>query len=196
MVSRPTCIIQSLLLPLVLQVLSKVMPPIIAEAHTAIHPQSAELHSHVQLRALLYTVQWESTLTIASSSPLAHLSSHTVDITKDPGNSDKVFLEDFQVAILHLKSVSREQVCLVDIQLPLRFVVPSQTCVRLARDSAKGEQSEWDTNGNIMHSAIKQVTSGRFGVTANYLADADELQIKMAQENCCSSHPWRRSLTT
>lgn len=30
-------------------------------------------------------------------------------------------------------------------------------------------------------SAIKQVASGRFGVTSNYLADADELQIKMAQ---------------
>ena len=30
-------------------------------------------------------------------------------------------------------------------------------------------------------SAIKQVASGRFGVTANYLVNADELQIKMAQ---------------
>ena len=30
-------------------------------------------------------------------------------------------------------------------------------------------------------SAIKQVASGRFGVTASYLANADELQIKMAQ---------------
>jgi len=30
-------------------------------------------------------------------------------------------------------------------------------------------------------SAIKQVASGRFGVTSNYLADADEIQIKMAQ---------------
>ena len=30
-------------------------------------------------------------------------------------------------------------------------------------------------------SAVKQVASGRFGVTANYLVNADELQIKMAQ---------------
>lgn len=30
-------------------------------------------------------------------------------------------------------------------------------------------------------SAIKQVASGRFGVTASYLAHADDLQIKMAQ---------------
>ena len=36
-------------------------------------------------------------------------------------------------------------------------------------------------NGDTMRSAIKQVASGRFGVTSNYLTDADELQIKMAQ---------------
>ena len=36
-------------------------------------------------------------------------------------------------------------------------------------------------NGDTMRSAIKQVASGRFGVTSYYLADADELQIKMAQ---------------
>lgn len=34
---------------------------------------------------------------------------------------------------------------------------------------------------NNRRSAIKQVASGRFGVTAAYLANADELQIKMAQ---------------
>jgi glutamate synthase (NADPH/NADH) len=36
---------------------------------------------------------------------------------------------------------------------------------------------QWDSR----RSAIKQIASGRFGVTSNYLADADELQIKMAQ---------------
>jgi len=36
-------------------------------------------------------------------------------------------------------------------------------------------------NGDSMKSAIKQVASGRFGVTINYLTNADELQIKMAQ---------------
>jgi glutamate synthase (NADPH/NADH) large chain len=38
-----------------------------------------------------------------------------------------------------------------------------------------------DANGDLRRSAIKQVASGRFGVTANYLVNADELQIKMAQ---------------
>jgi glutamate synthase (NADPH/NADH) large chain len=36
-------------------------------------------------------------------------------------------------------------------------------------------------NGDSMRSAIKQVASGRFGVTAEYLVNADDLQIKIAQ---------------
>ena len=43
------------------------------------------------------------------------------------------------------------------------------------------ERSQILSNGDTMRSAIKQVASGRFGVTSNYLADANELQIKMAQ---------------
>ena len=36
-------------------------------------------------------------------------------------------------------------------------------------------------NGDSMRSAIKQVASGRFGVTAEYLSNSDMIQIKMAQ---------------
>jgi glutamate synthase domain-containing protein 2/glutamate synthase domain-containing protein 1/glutamate synthase domain-containing protein 3 len=38
-----------------------------------------------------------------------------------------------------------------------------------------------DANGDLRRSAIKQVASGRFGVSINYLVNADQLQIKMAQ---------------
>ncbi|MBX7165405.1 MAG: glutamate synthase large subunit [Pirellulales bacterium] len=38
-----------------------------------------------------------------------------------------------------------------------------------------------DDNGDFRSSAIKQVASGRFGVTSEYLVNAKELQIKMAQ---------------
>jgi glutamate synthase (NADPH/NADH) large chain/glutamate synthase (ferredoxin) len=38
-----------------------------------------------------------------------------------------------------------------------------------------------DPNGDRRRSAIKQVASGRFGVTIHYLVNSDELQIKMAQ---------------
>ena len=48
-----------------------------------------------------------------------------------------------------------------------------------------GEDSErytWTNGlGDSKNSAIKQVASGRFGVTSQYLVNAKELQIKMAQ---------------
>src|SRR5207248_8346013 len=40
---------------------------------------------------------------------------------------------------------------------------------------------EPDANGDWRRSAIKQVASGRFGVTVHYLVNSDQLQIKMAQ---------------
>src|SRR5205823_7136018 len=43
------------------------------------------------------------------------------------------------------------------------------------------ERYKKDANGDSRRSAVKQVASARFGVTANYLINADELQIKMAQ---------------
>ncbi len=45
-------------------------------------------------------------------------------------------------------------------------------------DAARFEPKD---NGDWERSAIKQVASGRFGVTSYYLTNADELQIKMAQ---------------
>ena len=38
-----------------------------------------------------------------------------------------------------------------------------------------------DENGDLRRSAVKQVASGRFGVTSEYLTNADDLQIKIAQ---------------
>ena len=38
-----------------------------------------------------------------------------------------------------------------------------------------------DSDGNYRNSAIKQVASGRFGVSSHYLSTAEEIQIKMAQ---------------
>ncbi|QPG74841.1 glutamate synthase [NADH] [Brettanomyces nanus] len=43
------------------------------------------------------------------------------------------------------------------------------------------ERSRPNAAGDSMRSAIKQIASGRFGVTSYYLSDAEELQIKMAQ---------------
>ena len=58
---------------------------------------------------------------------------------------------------------------------------------RIGARSNTGEGGEdWrrytlDDNGDSRNSAMKQVASGRFGVTINYLANATDLQIKMAQ---------------
>jgi glutamate synthase (NADPH/NADH) large chain len=58
---------------------------------------------------------------------------------------------------------------------------------RIGAKSNTGEGGEDElryeplADGGSMRSAIKQIASGRFGVTANYLTNADELQIKMAQ---------------
>ena len=58
---------------------------------------------------------------------------------------------------------------------------------RMGGRSNTGEGGEDETrfklmpNGDSKRSSIKQVASGRFGVTANYLVNADELQIKVAQ---------------
>jgi glutamate synthase domain-containing protein 2 len=58
---------------------------------------------------------------------------------------------------------------------------------RLGGKSNTGEGGEdparyrLDPNGDSRRSAIKQVASARFGVTSEYLVNADDLQIKMAQ---------------
>jgi len=58
---------------------------------------------------------------------------------------------------------------------------------RLGAKSNTGEGGEDaerftpDANGDLRRSSIKQVASGRFGVTSEYLVNADDIQIKMAQ---------------
>ena len=58
---------------------------------------------------------------------------------------------------------------------------------RLGARSNSGEGGEdparyvTDPNGDSRRSAVKQVASGRFGVTSEYLTNAEDLQIKMAQ---------------
>src|SRR5206468_653941 len=55
---------------------------------------------------------------------------------------------------------------------------------RIGAKSNTGEGGEdparffTDANGDLRRSAVKQVASGRFGVTSEYLANADDIQIK------------------
>ncbi|MEX2501481.1 MAG: glutamate synthase large subunit [Trueperaceae bacterium] len=53
---------------------------------------------------------------------------------------------------------------------------------RFDRDRPDRSEAKWHPEaGDLANSAIKQVASGRFGVTAHYLAKAREIEIKMAQ---------------
>ncbi|KAI0324230.1 FMN-linked oxidoreductase [Cubamyces sp. BRFM 1775] len=70
----------------------------------------------------------------------------------------------------------------MEAHLTLAFAID-----RLSRKSSTGEGGEDAErlqmlfNSDAMRFAIKRVASGHFGVTSNYLAGADELQVQMAQ---------------
>jgi len=61
----------------------------------------------------------------------------------------------------------------------------AMNCIRGRSNTGEGGEGPAryipEPNGDSRRSAIKQVASGRFGVTSEYLVNADEIQIKMAQ---------------
>jgi glutamate synthase (NADPH/NADH) large chain/glutamate synthase (ferredoxin) len=97
-------------------------------------------------------------------------------IPLDQVESAKEIVRRFCTGAMSLGSISREAHETLAIAMN-----------RLGGRSNTGEGGEDparfqpDPNGDRRRSAIKQVASGRFGVTINYLVNADELQIKMAQ---------------
>ncbi len=64
-------------------------------------------------------------------------------------------------------------------------IAAAMNAIRGRSNSGEGgedpERFQPQADGSMTRSAIKQIASGRFGVTSNYLANADELQIKIAQ---------------
>jgi glutamate synthase domain-containing protein 2/glutamate synthase domain-containing protein 1/glutamate synthase domain-containing protein 3 len=97
-------------------------------------------------------------------------------IVLDEVESAKEIVRRFCTGAMSLGSISREAHETLAIAMN-----------RLGGRSNTGEGGEDptrfapDANGDRRRSAIKQVASGRFGVTIHYLVNADELQIKMAQ---------------
>ncbi|MDX6721488.1 MAG: glutamate synthase large chain, partial [Solirubrobacteraceae bacterium] len=88
----------------------------------------------------------------------------------------KEIVKRFATGAMSLGSISRESHETLAIAMN-----------RLGGKSNTGEggedpvRFEPDPNGDLRRSAIKQVASGRFGVTIHYLVNSDQLQIKMAQ---------------
>ncbi|MDO4198064.1 MAG: glutamate synthase large subunit [Erysipelotrichaceae bacterium] len=90
--------------------------------------------------------------------------------------SEEEIVKHFKTGAMSFGSISREAHETMAIAMN-----------RLQGKSNTGEGGEEenrfvkDENGDDRNSRIKQVASGRFGVTSNYLNHADEIQIKMAQ---------------
>jgi len=101
---------------------------------------------------------------------------HRESISIDEVESAESIMKRFATGAMSFGSISHEAHSTLAIAMN-----------RIGGKSNTGEGGEDEIryktleNGDSMRSAIKQVASGRFGVTSNYLTNADELQIKMAQ---------------
>ncbi len=100
---------------------------------------------------------------------------------KNPISIDKVepaseIMKHFVTGAMSFGSISKE--AHETIALAMNKIGGKSNTGEGGEDSARFKTLE---NGLSMRSAIKQVASGRFGVTAEYLVNADEIQIKIAQ---------------
>ncbi|MFL2665339.1 MAG: glutamate synthase large subunit [Dehalococcoidia bacterium] len=116
-----------------------------------------ELEDHVTLRNMIEPVY-------GNEIPIA-----------DVESAEKI-VERFATGAISLGSISREAHETMAIATN-RINARSNT----GEGGEDPERFELDSNGDSRSSAVKQVASGRFGVTTNYLVNAKDLQIKMAQ---------------
>ncbi len=97
-------------------------------------------------------------------------------IPLDEVESEESIVQRFNTGAMSFGSISRE----------------AHECMAIAMNRLHGRSNSGEggedprretprANGDSANSAIKQVASGRFGVTSRYLASATEIQIKMAQ---------------
>jgi glutamate synthase (NADPH/NADH) large chain len=155
------------------------------EAHSWT-PQTVSLLQHAvrgnardkyEAYAALLNAQDEHLLTIRG---LFHLRT-AEDDSRKPVSLDEVesavsIVKRFSTGAMSFGSISREAHTTLAIAMN-----------RIGGKSNTGEGGEEPdrfkpmANGDSMRSAIKQVASGRFGVTAEYLVNSDMMQIKMAQ---------------
>nr|WP_294942110.1 glutamate synthase large subunit [uncultured Mucilaginibacter sp.] len=151
------------------------------EAHL-FNPETVHLLQHAT-RSNSYAVyknyaakineQTEKHYTIRGLLDFAH---HREAITIDEVEPAEEIMKRFATGAMSFGSISHEAHSTMAIAMN-----------RIGGKSNTGEGGEDELryekmpNGDSMRSAIKQVASGRFGVTSNYLTNADELQIKMAQ---------------
>ncbi|RYE14017.1 MAG: glutamate synthase subunit alpha, partial [Sphingobacteriales bacterium] len=151
------------------------------EAHL-FNPQTVHLLQHATRTnnyevyknyAKVINEQGEKHFTIRGLLDFAH---HREPISIDEVESAEEIMKRFATGAMSFGSISHEAHSTMAIAMN-----------RIGGKSNTGEGGEDEMryelmpNGDSMRSAIKQVASARFGVTSNYLSNADELQIKMAQ---------------
>ncbi len=123
--------------------------------------------------ASIINEQTDKLYTIRGLLKFAH---HRESINLDEVESAENIMKRFATGAMSFGSISHEAHSTLAIAMN-----------RIGAKSNTGEGGEDEmryekmANGDSMRSAIKQIASARFGVTINYLTNADELQIKMAQ---------------
>ena len=123
-----------------------------------------------------YTARLDGSERKATLRSLMDLRPDRSPVPLDEVESEDVIVRRFKTGAMSYGSLSREAHECLAIAMN-----------RLGGRSNSGEGGEDedrylpDANGDNLSSAIKQVASGRFGVTSSYLTHARELQIKMAQ---------------
>ena len=98
------------------------------------------------------------------------------EIPLDEVEPAEIIVERFATGAISLGSISREA--------HETLAVATNRIKARSNTGEGGEDPErftLEANGDSRSSAVKQVASGRFGVTTNYLVNAQDLQIKMAQ---------------
>ncbi|WP_419801632.1 glutamate synthase large subunit [Mucilaginibacter sp.] len=123
--------------------------------------------------AKLINEQTEKMYTIRGLLDFAH---HRESVSIDEVEPIESIMKRFATGAMSFGSISHEAHSTIAIAMN-----------RIGGKSNTGEGGEDEIryvpleNGDSMRSSIKQIASARFGVTSNYLTNADELQIKMAQ---------------
>jgi glutamate synthase (NADPH/NADH) large chain len=141
--------------------------------HLLQHATRTNDYSVYKKYAKLINEQTEKHYTIRGLLDFAH---HREQISIDEVEPVEAILKRFATGAMSFGSISHEAHSTLAIAMN-----------RIGGKSNTGEGGEDELryelmpNGDSMRSAIKQVASARFGVTSNYLTNADELQIKMAQ---------------
>jgi glutamate synthase (NADPH) large chain len=151
------------------------------EAHTWTPDTITQLQHAVRGNDADSYAAFSATVNDQSSQLMTPRGLFEIDESKDPVPLDEVepaseIVKRFATGAMSFGSISREAHTNLAIAMN-RIGAKSNT-------GEGGEQPERFTpmaNGDSMRSAIKQVASGRFGVTTEYLVNADDIQIKMAQ---------------